>query len=150
MSWRTKMEEQRQLRSQGAEVLYDRMKLLREIENDDAFGSWCDDHGKLPIDELDNELGDVGYGFNDLTTVMEHYPEKSDWSKKLTSLIAAVMEAERAKRKEARGESGTRTSWKEIAEERQLQIDALERECEKLRGAIEELRGLTKAQLASA
>jgi len=120
MSWRKQMEEARKLRAEGSKMVYQRMVILMAIESDPEFVDWCAQTETNIYDVLDEEVAELNANYLVLVAVMKKYPKELDWAKKLGVLIAEVKESQKRTR-----ESGERTSWKEIAEERQKEIERL-------------------------
>ncbi len=143
-NWRTKMKEQRTLKKEGAKLLHSRMILLMQIELDEEFIEWCDDNETNVYAELGKELAEIGYGYGVLKSVMEEFPAEAEWGKSLSTLIAEVI------KKQQRPKSDKdRLSWKEIAEDRQKEIDRLITKVSALEAVVEEFRSLMKSELAS-
>ena len=120
MSWRKQMEEARKLRAEGSKMVYQRMVILMAIESDPEFVDWCAQTETNIYDVLDEEVAELNANYLVLVAVMKKYPKELDWAKKLGVLIAEVKDSQKRTR-----ESGERTSWKEIAEERQKEIERL-------------------------
>jgi hypothetical protein len=132
-----KMSTQRELRKQGIQLLFDRVKLLVEIETDPEFVVWCEEMGVAVFDALDEELTDVACEYLTLRAVMDAHPAVGDWRKgDLRQLIAATLQ------KDKRERTRETPSWKE-------RCLAAEKECERLRGEVNTLRArLTELQSA--
>lgn len=131
VKWEMKMNEQRDLRRQGITLLFQRVKLLIEVYNDAAFRGWCEQNKVVELDYLDAELSDVAACFLTLKSVMESYPNESDWqSKNIRELMAEAIESQKTDRQGAE-----RISWKE-------RCLAAEKECERLRAENATLRSL--------
>lgn len=119
------MEEQRNLREKGSQMLHKRVKLLIEIEHDPEFIARCVDEKVNHLDELDAEVAEINASYLTLKAVMDHYPKEADWVKRLSSLIAEIKESQKRKR----GVDPDRISWKE-------RCLAAEKECERLRADL--------------
>lgn len=146
MSWRLKMKEQRDLRSRGSELLYERVKLLMDVEADPDFTAYCDEQGVEPLDELDNEVAEIAASFATLKEVMRVYPKKSSWTKRLSAMILEIKESQKAARS---GKEVERVNWRELAIERQKEIEHLRRDLELANVRIEELRAMVKGAVAA-
>lgn len=120
-NWRVKMKDQRAKKKQGIQLLFDRVKLLIEIKSDPEFLSDCESRNVEPLDEIENEVSDVGHPFGVLESVMTRYPKKADWSKKLTVLIAEIIE------KQKRGPIN-RPKYKDVATRQEKTIEKLQQE----------------------
>jgi chromosome segregation ATPase len=146
MTWRLKMKEQRELKKQGCSLLYHRIKLLVDIENDVDFLEECESQSVEPLDQLDNELEDVGHRYLLLKAVYNEFPKESDWKKRLELLIAEIKEKQKRK---STGERET-ISWKKRAEELQKENERLRRELDKMTVLVEELRRIVDREHAAA
>lgn len=125
-NWKSRLNEQRDLQKKGAELLYQRVRLLVAIYDDQEFRDWCADSETDEVEYLDNELSDVACEFMTLKAVLKEHPDESAWvSRNLRELIAEVLEGKRRKR----AEESPRVSWKEKA-------IAAEKECERLRAEL--------------
>ena len=120
-NWKLQLKEQRELRSQGALLIRQRVGLLITIGDDKDFQDWCESNGKNSLDELDAELDDVGFDFLTLKAVYEQVTSEEAWRK--TSLRLLVAEVLGATKRERTKES---ISWKE-------RCLSAEKECERLR-----------------
>ncbi len=126
------MNEARELRKRGSDLLFDRMSLLCECYSDSDFRSWHAANNTNELDFLDDELSDTAATFLTLKAVFESHPTKEEWSKhNIRDLIAMVIESEAESKK--RENDTKRPSWKERAL-------AAERECETLRAEIESIK----------
>lgn len=125
MNWRTRMKKQRDLKQKGSQILWQRVKLLIEIEEDSEFHDWCNDQGVDVYEQLDQEVAEINGSYLMLKAVMDAYPEEAAWEKRLDVLIAEVRNRQKKPRKDRES-----ISWKERAL-------AAERECERLRGELE-------------
>jgi hypothetical protein len=130
--WEVKMHEARELRKQGAGLLFDRVSLLVACYEDDEFRSWHADNGTNELDFLDEELSDTAVGFMTFRSVLAAYPSRDDWLRhNVRELIALTIEAENEGKKRERDQA--RPSWKERAL-------AAEAECERLRAEIANMK----------
>jgi hypothetical protein len=128
--WELKMHEARELRKQGAGLLYDRVTLLVDCYDDPAFREWHEQAGTNELDFLDDELSDTACSFMTLRAVLVAFPARDEWiTHNIRELIALTIDSERASRQ---GE-GKRMSWKERAL-------AAEAECERLRSELQTYR----------
>lgn len=126
--WEQKMHEARELRKQGAAILFDRVTLLVACYEDEEFRAWHAEQGTDELDYLDSELSDTAVGFLALRSVLVAYPERKQWVlHNIRDLIALTLEAEAESRK--RDNETKRQSWKERAL-------AAEAECERLRAEV--------------
>lgn len=131
-SWEVKMHEARQMRKQGAGLLFDRVSLLVACYDDAEFRKWHEDNGTNELDFLDEELSDTAVGFLTFRAVLNSYPKRDEWiNHNVRELIALTIAAENEKRKREGDEK--RISWKERAL-------AAEAECERLRGEIDNMK----------
>jgi hypothetical protein len=129
--WELKMNSAREMRKQGAGLLYDRVELLIACYEDEEFRAWHAENGTNEVDFLDEEMNDTAVGFLAFRSVFAAYPQRDQWiNHNIRELIALTMEAEAESRK--RECDTKRTSWKERAL-------AAEAECERLRGEKAEL-----------
>lgn len=127
--WEMKVHEQRTIRKNCAELLYDRVKLLSECYDDAEFRRYHADEGTNELDFLDDELSDTAASFLTLRAVMTEYPNREDWSRhNIRDLIAQILDAESERRKREGEEK--RIPWKERAL-------AAEAECDRLRAKIQ-------------
>lgn len=128
MKWELKIREQRELRKQGAALLYQRVKLCRECYESSEFPEWCAENGTNDLDYLDRELEDTAATFFTLHAVFEAYPNESDWkSRNIRELIAEVLANQK------RDRPSERISWKE-------RCLSAEKECERLRAELEAMK----------
>lgn len=87
------MNKQRDLKREGASLLFDRMLLLIDCYNDEEFKEWCKANGEGRVDYLNRELSDTGQAFLHLKTLMEHFPNREDWlTKSFRVMTAAVIQ----------------------------------------------------------
>jgi hypothetical protein len=138
--WEQKMNQQRELRKRGSEVLYERVHLLVEVYNDIRFREWCEECKVVDLDYLDEEVSDVATNFLTLKAVLDTYPDVESWKKhNIRDLLAEALSASKSDRKERE-----KISWKE-------RCLAAERECERLRAELELTQKiLEKTQFAHA
>jgi hypothetical protein len=130
--WELKMHEARELRKQGAGLLFDRVALLVDCYDDEDFRQWHADQGTNELDFLDEELSDTAVNFMTFRAVLAAYPNREDWVRhNVRELIALTVAAENESRK--RDNESARQSWKERAL-------AAERECERLRAELANMR----------
>lgn len=123
--WELSMNEQRELRKQGAELLHQRVTLLVACYDDMVFRRWCEDGGKNDIDVLDEELSDVAINFLTAKAVLDAFPDAETWRvRNVRHMIAEVIESSRKS-----ATTGERISWKD-------RCLAAEKECERLRGEL--------------
>lgn len=126
-NWKVKLNEQRELKKMGAELLHQRVSLLVQVYDDKSFIEWCEESETDEIEYLDNELADVASEFMTLRAVLKEYPTAAEWAaRNIRELIAEVLEAGKRQRK---GDSEPRISWKDRA-------IAAEKECERLRAEL--------------
>lgn len=95
--WKQKMLEARKLRGKTAGIVWQRVKLLVEVFDDQDYRS---DNGDLDdmaaAEKLSGELGDVAADFFMLRRVLDRMPLKSDWEgKDLRKMIAEVRELDK-------------------------------------------------------
>ncbi len=134
--WEVAVSKQRELRSRGTEVLYDRVKLLKEVNDSAEFHEWCEENGVVALEYLRRELEDVAIDFLTLVAVLEQFPNVADWvDKGVRVLVAEVLEAQR----KPRGEN-ERQSWKARALAAEAEVARLHQEVEKRDATIAELR----------
>jgi hypothetical protein len=125
--WELKMHEARELRKQGAGLLFDRVSLLVACYNDDDFRAWHAESGTDEVEFLDEELSDTDNGFLAWKGLFESYPNREDWVKhNVRELIAMQLKAQADDRRKEREGDPNKTKWKERAL-------AAEAECERLR-----------------
>lgn len=128
--WELKMNKQRELKRQGAALLFQRVKLLVECYESAEFLQWCEDNSVVDLDYLDNELADAAASFLTLKAVYSAYGKESDWTgRNVRELIAEVLE------KQKRTKVSERVSWKERCLE-------AEKECERLRAELTKVQSL--------
>lgn len=126
MNWKVKLNKHKELRKQGAVLLHERVSLLVEIYDDEAFREWCNISEIDELEYLDEQLADVAVEFMTLRAVLQDFPKSETWAdRNIRELIAEVLES----KKRRRGESTERISWKERA-------IAAEKECERLRAEL--------------
>ena len=103
MKWEIKMNKQRELKKEGAGLLYDRMQLLIECYKDERFKDWCRDNNDTRVDYLNRELSDIGHEFLYLKTLVDNFPSREDWtSKSVQYMAAAVKVKEQEERRKQR------------------------------------------------
>ena len=142
-----KLAQQRELRSQGAAVNYDRAVLLVCVYEDDDFRAECRANESEASEVLDDECGDLCCSFLQIKAVLERFPRKEQWtSQRLQDMLAVVLD-------ENRRETGERTaprpSWKQRNEELMAEVERLKRENDVLRWKLEELEKVLSRQLSS-
>lgn len=131
-TWEVRMHEARQMRKQGAGLLYQRVSLLIACYEDADFLAWHAEQGTNELDFLDDELSDTAVGFLAFRAVMNAYPKREQWiNHNIRELIAMTMDAEAKSR--SNDSEGSRVSWKKRAL-------AAEAECERLRGEIARMK----------
>jgi hypothetical protein len=133
MSWRQQLKEQREMKSQGVGMVYDRVVILMQVEKDEDFQKWCSDSERNLITELDQEVDDLCVKYRILKRLMNEYPAKSDWTKHGLKKLVAMMMSDREK-----GTTRETISWKD-------RCLAAEKECERLRGELK----IKEAQVAN-
>lgn len=103
MKWEIKMNKQRELKKEGAGLLFDRMQLLIECYNDERFKEWCRDNNDTRVEYLNRELSDIGQEFLHLKTLVDHFPKRDQWTaKSVREMTAAVMVAQQEERRKQR------------------------------------------------
>lgn len=141
-TWSQKMSQTRQMRSEGASLLYDRVKLYEEIYEDDEYRDNCLAREVNPEDELDHECADTCCTFLELLAVMESFPRQSQWTGgHLKVMLAETLAVQSRSTTAARAKRNTK-NWKEIAAEREREIVALREQLAVANGKIEELERL--------
>jgi hypothetical protein len=121
VKWELRMNEARELRRRGSELLFDRVSLLVSCYEDEDFRAWHADNGTNELDFLDFELSDTAASFLTLKAVLDANPERELWAKhNIRDLIADVIELDKKPRERSV------PSWKE-------KCLAAEKECERLR-----------------
>ena len=134
--WESAMSRQRELKRRGAELLYDRVKLLCEVYDDAEFHDWCRENGMSDLEYLDAELSDVACEFMTLKAVFVSHPNVEDWvGGDIRKLIAAAMEMTKSPNPPREGQS-----WKARALEAEKEVERLKMEVEKLESTVAELR----------
>jgi hypothetical protein len=124
IKWRIKINEARELRKKGSELLYDRVALLAACYDDADFRQWHVDEGTNELDYLDEELSDVAATFLTMKAVLDANPNKEDWIRhNVRDLIALVLDSQKVPRERQV------PSWKE-------KCLAAEKECERLRAEL--------------
>ena len=105
MKWEIKMNKQREMKRDGAGLLFDRMQLLIECYNDPEFKTWCQQNNDSRVDFLNRELEDVGQEFLHMKTLTDRFPNREDWVgtsvRKMTAQVIAEQQDERRKQREA-------------------------------------------------
>lgn len=127
-SWRLSLRNARELRKQGAGMLFERVQLLVKVFDDDEFKGYCEESGSEPLELLDAELTDVACSFVTARAVLDHFPKVDDWvNGDLRKMIAQIQKEGRRSRDDQQ-----RPSWKDRAL-------AAERECERLKAEMASL-----------
>lgn len=97
--WRQLMADVKALREAGQASLYDRVKKLIEIYEDQEFRDDCARTGQNPEDRVNAELSDTGQKFDRLCAMIRRFPNKDDWKKgdieKLAARAALMDQEER-------------------------------------------------------
>jgi len=141
--WELKMHQARQLRREGAGILYDRVSLLVACYEDKEFQAWHEANGTSDLQFLDDELTDTGLTFWTLKETLAMFPSREDWVKHNTSLLVALaMKAEADRRKREREKSSQlkpKTANISLKEWRARAL-AAEAECERLRAELASMR----------
>jgi hypothetical protein len=76
------------LKRQSAELIYDRFRLLNEVFDDQDFRADVGGTDFQWAAELDTYVEDLDFGFLDLRTVFEHFPDRNVWvERKLMDLF---------------------------------------------------------------
>lgn len=171
-SWSEKIANARQLRSRGAALNFERIKMLVEVYKDKQF--YIDNNFDEPkgLEYLDDEVGDLCASFKTLMAVIDHFPKKSYWgNNRLHRMVAEVMEEQREQSKGSNAGGRTRKSVtvkeheqtekdlsreksrnkslsKELTEAKE-EIRRLERELAKAEGRIAELERLVEREFSS-
>lgn len=144
MTWSQKLATQRELRSKGAAMIYDRMKILLEVYKDDEFLNHCVELERNAADVLDDEVADTCADFLSLKCAMDYFPEKSQWQKeRLDQLVAKSLEMRRKKDKDTHHAV---PSWKERYTELKKKFDALEHDHSILKVRFEEVSRIFEMQ----
>ena len=103
-SWRTKLKKTRTLKHKGLALIYERVKLYRDIFNDEAFHDACATEGSDPTEKLSLEVADlpcadIGVYFS----LLDEFPDKSHWQDTtLERMIATIQEQARQQREAQR------------------------------------------------
>lgn len=140
--WGRKLAKARQLRSEGAGLVYDRVKLLCEVYSDAEFIEHCRGLDQNPEDILDDEVGDLCANFLTLRAVLDHFPDRESWEgERLDVMVAKIREKEQEERAARRPQDTPRMSWKERAQ-------GLEKENDRLKGELARLQTSFDALLA--
>lgn len=129
-SWRLALDKQRKLRKRGAEVLWERVKLMVQCYEDEEFRSWVFGQGTNPEKFMDEELKDTGWEFSTLSSVFRECPEKEDW---LANDFRVLIAQAKAKQRKEREVETDKIKWKARAL-------AAEKECERLRAELDSLK----------
>lgn len=144
MSWTQKLAAQRDLRSKGAAMIWERMKILMEVYKDDEFLGHCEENERNAIDLLDDEVADTCTDFLSLKATIECFPDQAQWQReRLDQLVAKAIEMRR--KKDARDREPV-PSWKERYLELKKKFDALEHDHELLRVRFDEVSRIFELQ----
>lgn len=145
-TWSQKLAETRHLKSKGAALVYDRVKLYQEIYRDDEYIADCDQREVNPEDELNEECGDLCCGVLVLFQVLKTFPAKDEWQRRrLEHMVAEVVERNK---RERTATANNRKAWKTMYEEAISEARRLQRENELLTARLEELERVLKVQAA--
>lgn len=141
-NWSQKLAEQRAMRVKGAEMVWERTKLLIAVYEDDEFLAHCEYIEKDPIAVLDEELADTCATFTALRLVLKKFPAKQQWKeKRLDQLVVATLDD----RKNKDTDRETRPTWKEKYQELERKYNMLLRQHEILEARFEEVTRMAKA-----
>lgn len=147
MTWSQKLATQREMRSKGAALIYDRMKILLEVFKDEEFLNHCMERERNAADLLDEEVADTCTDFLSLKCVIEYFPDKAIWQKeRLDQLVAKSLEMRR--KKDNKETHHAVPSWKERYTELKKKFDSLEHEHAILRVRFEEVSRIIEMQSA--
>lgn len=146
MSWSQRIADHRKLKTKGAEMLWDRIKILCEVYKDDEFLEHCRSIEANPEDVLDEEVDDTCATFLSLKAALDTFPDKHKWSRDGVSKVLA--EAEELRRKKDRSEEGgeRRPTWKDKYQELKKAYDRMERDHTILTARFEELTKVLELQ----
>lgn len=149
VNWKDRLESQRDLRKRGLKLLYQRVKILCEVYEDEAFRDWCLKESIRDTEFLDGELSDVGMNFETLQSVLDAYPREVEWiNADMRVLVASVMESQKKERKASDGSRET-ISWKERCLEAEAECERLRAEVASLKERIEEFKEILSARPVS-
>lgn len=93
--WLLRINQARELRKQGAAILFQRVSLLNECYENEDFRAWCAANNHVDLGFLDAELEDVACDFLTLKAVLANYPAETDWKKNNLRNMMAEKECER-------------------------------------------------------
>ena len=98
--WETNLHEARELKKQGAALLFDRVTLLVAVYEDAGFRAWCADSETVDLDYLDEELSDTAANFLTLKAVLDAYTTQDEWvTHNIRDLIAQVISDQAGEKK---------------------------------------------------
>lgn len=130
MNWSMSLHRAQELRSQGASLLFERVKLLQKVYEDDDFQAWCRQTNTPALDYVDSHFDDVGLSYMGLLAVQREFPDEDDWKKTNIRKLSAMA---REKVRKSQGEAvGHRVNYKKKCEQ-------LARENAILRQRVEQL-----------
>lgn len=140
-TWRLKLREQRELRTQGMTMLFRRTQLLTEIYKDKEYQDDCARRCVEPLDELDAEVSDTALDASVLMAVLEYFTKEEEWKKGNIQMMAAeVIEARRPPKEQPR----IGTKWKEEIAKLKAENERLKQELEIASARIDELEKVVK------
>jgi len=146
VTWRLKMRQQRELKSEGMLGLYKRVQLIAEIHRDHDYSDDCASRNVEPLDELDNEVSDTALSAATLMAVIEYFPHEDDWKKGNIQMMAAeVVESQHAPTA-----ARPKKSWKEEALRLKAELERLQRALEIEHARVEELEKVINGRLSAA
>ena len=123
-SWRMKLHDARQLKKQGTQVLFDRVKLLCECYADAEYRRWCEDQGEAVEDQLDAEVSDFCQSFLTVKAVYDANGDVDAWQRHGFAYLAH--EVAESQRKESR----PGISYKQLYQQALKEIERLRAEIE--------------------
>lgn len=134
-AYKRRLLEEAELRQHGTTVLYDRVRLLVSVFDDQEFRDELDLDDVQASEWLDKKVNDTCTTFGVLRRVFEVFPDKEHWTtRNIRTLIAEVRDYDKTTRRAAQD--------KPVARQRTTAEDyrRLKQECERLK------KELAKAQ----
>ena len=141
--WETNLHEARELKKQGAALLFDRVTLLVAVYEDAGFRAWCADSDTVDLDYLDEELSDTAANFLTLKAVLDTYTTQDEWvTHNIRDLIAQVISDQAGEKKVRQNPEPT---WKERAIAAEKKIELLLAKIEQLEESLQIVAGAHRA-----
>jgi hypothetical protein len=77
--WQPLLEKALALKGQSGKLLYQRVTLLKQVYENQAFLMKMRQEGKNPVDEINPVVDDMPWGFDVLLVLLAKFPREKDW-----------------------------------------------------------------------